>query len=226
MTGWCLFESLLNKSLRHGTLMRVEVVDEGGLRDLAGEEPVLLAANHQSHIDTSIIFHAVPAPRRSKLRIVASDTRFNHAPAKAPWRERLERWFLHGLAAHAYRAIFVGGDIDPHRSVDVITDAIKTGASVVLFPEGTRTRDGALGKLRPGVALTAIATRCRVIPVRIDGTREALPRSRRMLSLRSRVTVRFRSSIVAQQHEASDAFLEKLAARLAPVASHSTTGVT
>jgi len=46
---------------------------------------------------------------------------------------------------------------------------------MTLFPEGTRTRDGSVGPGQAGPGLLILATRARVIPVRIEGMREVLP---------------------------------------------------
>ncbi len=216
---WNVLERILHWTLRIATFSTVEIINEGGMLELAGSEPLVLAANHQSHTDTSILFHAVPNSRREQMRIVASEIRFRPAELNASWRERLERWFMHGVAVHVYSAIFVGGEVGRIRSIDVITQAIEEGSTVVVYPEGTRSSDGALGALRPGVALTAIHTGCKVIPVRIDGTGKALPRSRYLPRFRSRVTVRFRAPLVAFRQEEPNAFLHRLTKQLLPNSS-------
>lgn len=207
------------ETLRIITWSRIEIFDEGGLTDFGGTAGVLIAANHQSHADTAVIFNTVPSSIRGRLRIVASKIRFYPADSTATRRERFERWFMHGLAVNAYRAILVGGDVGPLRSIDGITEALNNGAIVVLYPEGTRSRDGTLGVLRPGVAVTAIATRCSVIPVRIDGTRETLPRSRHFPRWRNRITIRFRPALIALHGEDSEAFLARLTEQLQPHAT-------
>lgn len=219
MNPWAVFAKCLYETLRIISWSRVEIIDEGGLPDFDRTTGVLVAANHQSHADTAVIFNTVPHSIRGRLRIVASKVRFRPADLTATRRERCERWFMHGLAVNAYRAILVGGDVGPLRSIDGITEILNDGAIVVLYPEGTRSRDGTLGILRPGVAVTAIATRCSVIPVRIDGTREALPRSHHLLRWRNRVTIRFRPAIIALEGEGADAFLVRLTEQLQPHAT-------
>ena len=120
---WNVLERILHWTLRIATFSTVEIINEGGMLELAGSEPLVLAANHQSHTDTSILFHAVPNSRREQMRIVASEIRFRPAELNASWRERLERWFMHGVAVHVYSAIFVGGEVGRIRSIDVITSS-------------------------------------------------------------------------------------------------------
>src|SRR6266566_2950263 len=57
-----------------------------------------------------------------------------------------------------------------HRMIQVLPGGVMT-----LFPEGTRSRDGAVGPGRPGAGLLILATRPRVVPVAIDGMQAVLP---------------------------------------------------
>ena len=203
MNPWAFFAKVMYETMRIVTWTQIVIVDEGGRSHLDGRTATLVAANHQSHADTALIFNTVPNSVRSRLRIVASKVRF-------------ERWLMHGLAVNAYRAILVGGDIGPLRSIDGITEALKNGTTVVVYPEGTRSRDGTLSTLRPGVAMAAIASRCNVIPVRIDGTREALPRTRYFPRFRNHITIRFRPAIAPREDENEQDFLVRLAQNLQP----------
>lgn len=216
MNLWGFFAKCMYETMRIVTWTQINIVDEGGRSHLNGVSPTIVAANHQSHADTAIIFNTVPRAVRSRLRIVASKVRFETATSTATRREKFERWLMHGLAVNAYRAILVGGDVGPLRSMDGITDALNNGTTVVLYPEGTRSRDGTLSALRPGVAMAAIASRCHVIPVRIDGTREALPRAQHFPGFRNRITIRFRPALVAFHGESEQAFLVRLARQLLP----------
>src|SRR2546430_16779712 len=66
---------------------------------------------------------------------------------------------------------------------------------MTLFPEGTRSRDGAVGPGRPGPGLLILATRPRVIPVAIDGMRAVLPIGRYLPRIFQRVAVSFGSPV-------------------------------
>ncbi len=60
---------------------------------------------------------------------------------------------------------------------------IQEGKVVVIYPEGTRTPDGALRRGKPGVGMIVAETGCKVVPAYLAGTREALPTGARWVSL-------------------------------------------
>ena len=68
-----------------------------------------------------------------------------------------------------------------------IMDRLLAGNGIVLFPEGTRTKDGRLQPARSGIGLTVIKSAAPIVPVRVFGTFEAygrdhkFPRPRRVM---------------------------------------------
>jgi 1-acyl-sn-glycerol-3-phosphate acyltransferase len=62
------------------------------------------------------------------------------------------------------------------RTIDAAADRIRKGCSVVIFPEGTRSRDGQLGPFKKGGFHLAINSGADVVPVAIRGSREIMPR--------------------------------------------------
>lgn len=120
--------------------------------------PVLFASNHQSYIDPWLVALAV-APR--KLTHLARSNIF-HRP----------------LAARLIRAL--GGiPIDRKFGRDglrLVTNRLSAGEAVVVFPEGSRTPDGTVQPLKPGVAL--LAPQATVVPVGIAGAFALWPRNR------------------------------------------------
>jgi 1-acyl-sn-glycerol-3-phosphate acyltransferase len=213
---WPTFAAALYHGLHVVTAARVRSIDEGGMAALAGNRPVIIVANHQSHADTPIIAMNVPRERRTHLRFLASAARFG-GPARARGiRDRAERWFLHGMAVHAYGAILVGDEHVGLGAVGVMVEAIAAGATMVIFPEGTRSRDGSLGSLRPGAAIAALESGAPLVPMRIDGTGDALPKSVRRVRWRPTVTVRVRAPITAVPGESPEALTVRIAAALRP----------
>jgi 1-acyl-sn-glycerol-3-phosphate acyltransferase len=62
------------------------------------------------------------------------------------------------------------------RSIKQGADLLKKGVSIVVFPEGTRSRDGEVGEFKTTLFVLPIRTHIPVVPVLIEGTFQALPR--------------------------------------------------
>lgn len=82
------------------------------------------------------------------------------------------------------------------RAVKIICDYLKKDYKVVIFPEGERSRDGKLKKLKHGVAWLALRCQCAIIPVYIHGTYEIWPRDRFFPRLSGKIDCIFGSPIV------------------------------
>jgi 1-acyl-sn-glycerol-3-phosphate acyltransferase len=149
-----------------------------GLR-VAGEEhvptagSVLLAATHQSHADSLAIVLAVPRPTH-----VLGDRRLLSAPVVG---RRLPRLGMVPVNRGE-------GDED---AIDVVARLLAAAACVVIYPEGSRSRDGRVHRLRSGLARLASTTGAPVVPVAISGSRDVWPIGSRPRLRGGRVTVRF-----------------------------------
>nr|MBA3763761.1 1-acyl-sn-glycerol-3-phosphate acyltransferase [Chthoniobacterales bacterium] len=74
------------------------------------------------------------------------------------------------------------------RALKALLRILKAGNGTVVFPEGARTRDGKLQPALPGLGFVIAKTKAPVLPMRIFGAREALPRGSSRLRL-CRITV-------------------------------------
>ena len=64
-------------------------------------------------------------------------------------------------------------------SLDELRERLTSGNCVyIIFPEGTRTRDGAIAKFKPGIGRLVAGTSLPVVPCHLQGTFDALPASR------------------------------------------------
>jgi len=166
------------------------------LRDLTG--PVVLASNHQSHMDTPVILAALPPELRRRLAPAMAKEFFraHFHPAEYSWRERSKASTLYFLAALAFNAFPLpqreAGARNTLRYIGRLTSA---GYSILIFPEGARGASGSLRPFRPGVALIGSRLGLPVIPVRLDGVDRVLHPSWRM-ARRGPVEVRFGAPIV------------------------------
>lgn len=169
--------SSLAASAARRMLWRSALTLTGGVRTsgVLPPQPCVLVANHSSHADTAALLASLP-PSRRPVAAAAADYWF-----KRPGRAR----FCRALCA-AFPVRRGGGG-----STDLAAAAalLATGHDVIVFPEGSRSRDGRLGRFRTGAARLAASAGAPLIPVRIDGTRELLPVHGRLH--RCPVTVRF-----------------------------------
>jgi 1-acyl-sn-glycerol-3-phosphate acyltransferase len=85
---------------------------------------------------------------------------------------------LFGWAMRAGRFIFIDrqNSVSARLSIAEAARRIRAGQSVVLFPEGTRSRDGRLGPFKKGGFHLAVDSGADIVPLAIRGTRELMPR--------------------------------------------------
>lgn len=158
-------------------------------------EPAILTPTHASHLDVSALRLALGPSHRRRLAPAAAADYFSRSHV---------RWFF---AAWLGSFPFVRA-----ASADSIAAAealLAKGWSVIVFPEGTRSRSGELGAFRPGVGLIAKRSGRQVLPVRILGTWDVLPPGARR-PRRGHVEVRFGRPLVVEPGEDPRAFMTRL----------------
>ena len=120
--------------------------------------PVILASNHQSYLDPPL------------LGCVADRAIFFLAR-----KTLLEGTFL-GWLLPKLNVIPVDQEGGDRNALKILIRLLKAGDAVLIFPEGERTRDGQLGSALPGLGFVIAKTLAPVVPMRIFGAHEALPR--------------------------------------------------
>jgi long-chain acyl-CoA synthetase len=159
---------------------RLERVD--GLEHLRalGDAPVVFAANHQSHMDTPAVLAALPAARRHRLAVAMAKEYFDahFHPAGHRWRDRFSSTTLYLLAALFFNAFpLPQREAGTRRTLRYIGELVDEGWSLLIYPEGERTDEGAIGRFRPGVGMMASRLAVPVVPVRLEGLERVLHRS-------------------------------------------------
>ncbi len=148
-------------------LWRVEVVGKERLSEL--RPPFLMVSNHQSLIDSHVACLAFGLWPRGLLD-----------PHIAPFHTPEARNFMHsalGGALHtALRCVpFSRGQGLHQPAMNTVIELLRGAAVVYMFPEGTRTRDGIIGRGQPGVGRVVLESGCSVLPVHLDGLSDVLP---------------------------------------------------
>jgi 1-acyl-sn-glycerol-3-phosphate acyltransferase len=142
------------------TGVRVRV---SGLENLDGARSYILAANHQSIFDIPIVFTSLPL----QLRIVAKASL-----ARIPF-----------LGWHLQRTghILVDRKNPGAGILKRMAHLVCAARSLIVFPEGTRSVDGAVGRFKGGIFLLAIDSGLAVVPVSIAGSRLVMKKGRLMV---------------------------------------------
>jgi 1-acyl-sn-glycerol-3-phosphate acyltransferase len=161
------------------TQPRVEGLDR--LERLAG--PVIFVANHTSHIDTPLILCSLPPKWRAKTAVAAAADYF----FDVKWRAATT-----ALVFNTFPIERTGGK----RATTTARQLIDEGWNLVIYPEGTRSKDGWLGRWRHGAARLAIEFNVPVVPIALRGTWAAMPRGRSWpVKGRVPISVRFGNAI-------------------------------
>src|SRR5688500_8827529 len=131
-----------------------------GLENLESGQQYVFMVNHQSNVDIPVLVQSLV---RFQLRWVA--------------KKELLRVPLFGWAMWATKHITVdrANPVDAVKSLERARRKMAAGISVVIFPEGTRSRDGRLLPFKKGGFLMAAKTGVRIVPVTIVGSSALLP---------------------------------------------------
>ncbi len=147
--GWTFFRALYATYFRWRVFNPERVPESGG---------VILASNHASFLDPPL----VGAGLQRGINYLA--------------RESLFRFPGVGALLRSWSAVPVDRDGGGAAGLKAILDRLLAGGGIILFPEGTRTRDGNLQPARSGIGLVVIKSTAPVVPVRVFGTYEAYGR--------------------------------------------------
>ncbi|MET0740271.1 MAG: lysophospholipid acyltransferase family protein [Candidatus Nanopelagicales bacterium] len=153
--------SVAGASLRR-VMWRSVLAVSGGLtvRGSWPAGPCVIVANHSSHADSAALVAALPASHRPVV-LAAADY----------WgSSRLRAWACRRLIGGMPIARGGGGAA----GLAAARAALAQGRTVVVFPEGTRTRTGQLGAFHSGAFRLAAASGAPIVPVGIRGTRRLL----------------------------------------------------
>ncbi len=159
--------AVLGREILLGVVMRAliyvhnrpKVYGRERLEDLRG--PVLFASNHASHLDTPIILMSLPKPFRRRTGVVAAADYFYKNKLKA------------GFVTLAFATLPIERSGVSKETSERIERMIAERWNILMFPEGTRTKDGTMKRLKRGVAYMANQYRMPIVPVYLTGTHES-----------------------------------------------------
>jgi len=174
-----------------------------GVENLAPDRNYIFAANHQSQFDIFVLQGFLPY----NFRWLAKKELFQVPIWGAAMRKA---GYIPVDRSHGRQAV---------KSLEKAAKRIAEGTSVVIFPEGTRSRDGKLQSFKAGGMVLAIKAGVDLVPVAISGTFAILPKGRLLLHP-GRVVIRIGMPIPTsdyrtnQKHELSLLLQNKIAVML------------
>lgn len=134
--------------------------------------PAIIAANHNSHLDTMVLFSLYPLSKVHKLRPVAAADYFLRNPILA--------WFSKNIIGII--PISRSGTVKKEEIFSGCYEALDKGDILILFPEGTRGEPEQICKLKKGIYhLVKDRTDTPIIPVVTHGLGRVLPRGEALL---------------------------------------------
>lgn len=146
------------------------------------EGGAIIAANHVSFYDPPAVAIACP----EEIQFLARSSLFKGVFGR----------FIGSLNAHP---------VDPKHNLNVmrtISNLVKEGKKVLIFPEGARSADGRLQPLQTGASFLMLRTKAPIIPVKIEGMHKVWPRNRKGPKLFGKVCVSIGKPIFFEEFSA------------------------
>lgn len=177
----------------------------------AGEEQRIYFANHCSHLDTLLIWAALPPALRARTHPVAAADYWGGDGPKG--------W----VARRVLRAVLVersnnGGRKAATSALDPLREALRRGGSLILFPEGTRGAGRLPGAFKPGLyRLAREFPDAELIPVYLENPSRALPKGE-LIPVPIACSVHFGAPVRPAEGERAEAFLERARGAVAEMA--------
>jgi len=161
-------------------MSRASVAGRERLEETHG--PVLFIANHITMVDAALILLALPGRLQRKLAIAMEGEvlrGWRHPPERTGWFKRLRLLAQYVLVVSLFNVFPLPQKSGFRRSFAFAGETMDRGYSVLVFPEGSRTRDGEMHPFMEGAGLLAKNLDVPIIPMKIDGLYEVKNEGRR-----------------------------------------------
>ena len=159
-------------------------IDVSGLERLPTEGPAILCPNHISFLDSAFLTFTLPR----NISFVG----------KAEYMDSWKTKFL--FPAMGMIPIDRSGGAKSTAALDAAEAVLQRGELFGIYPEGTRSRNGSLGKGRTGAARLAMTVGCPIYPVGIIGTDEIQPPDAKAPKLRKRAEIKIGRPIKPERY--------------------------
>jgi 1-acyl-sn-glycerol-3-phosphate acyltransferase len=139
-----------------------------GQENIPAQPPFLLVANHTSHLDALVLASPLPWRLRDRIFPIAAGDVFFQTPLVSAFAAGM----LNALPMWRKKC-------GPHALGQLRQRLLEEPCAYILFPEGTRSRDGKLSSFKPGLGMLVADTAVPVVPCYLDGCFKALTANQR-----------------------------------------------
>ncbi len=162
---WFSARALTHLLIFRPALKLIFGVNVRGRENLDGLDRFIIVSNHNSHLDTLLLFAMLPAGQIARTHPVAAKDYFSKSRV------------LFALVRFLFRPVWVDREAEAGQALPEIQSLLDAGENIILFPEGTRGEPGELAPFRKGIGKIAAANpQIPVLPVFLEGPERALPR--------------------------------------------------
>ncbi len=151
-----------------------------GAENIPATGPIIIAPNHQSFLDGPLVSAGMPLKVFKNSYFYATEDHVKGSLRKA-------------YAQHSNIILMERNNL--RDSILKLAEVLKQGKNVIIFPEGSRTRNGKLTDFKKTFVILSRELQVPIVPVCINGAFEALPRSKRFISPH-KIEVEYLSPIV------------------------------
>lgn len=141
--------------------------------DYVPEGNVLYVANHQSYLDIPLMMGFAP-----KLKGFVAKIELAKMPIVSGWMKAIGSLFLDRSSIRQSMQVILEG-----------IEMLKNGHTLVIFPEGTRSKDGLVDEFKKGSLQLAVKSGVPVVPVTIDGTYSAYEKFKKVIPTQIKLTI-------------------------------------
>lgn len=158
-----------------------------GMDNLPEKGPFILAPNHQSAFDPMLLLPEL------KNKITQNTFTF----AKAKHFRKAWRRFL----AWRSNIIVMGFKDDLVVSLQKMAEVLKQGKNLIIFPEGTRTKNGKIGRFKEMFAILSKELNVPIVPVAINGAYDILPSGRAIPRLFKEISIKYLPPVYPESYD-------------------------